>query len=687
VFKAASKAALWTHNKFSTVAKDLEKAQGAGDLVATGTKATRLDIAAEWFAKRVLGRESCGCSMRRSICNSLWPYTLPKLVIAIPEFNDRAGLWAMLYHLRDEIKLAWIEDHVEILIVTQTPTIKAPLRQIKDFGTDKQEELQPLPASDIAGPEPLQHLCASITASGVKCHYREYTGVIGTSPAKRACVDYAKQLGGEWLWICDSHLHFSRGSVGRFWDWMSKTKNRNSKHLYHCPLLFDDTKSAFTHMQTRNDKRLALVGGDHLWGQFRTEIELLKDDSEMKEIEAHGGFWMASRVDIAFQTFGHRLFKGFSDPETILQEQRRAAGYKVFCLPSRMVSCEHRFLKVRHNDYHSTWKDALRNHVIGVQSLRVHLMREAVAAGFDEPAGWIIASWIDAFPDRAQEIQQVAMVAIDEFRKWDAEQKNARREMAEKQRDQQLKDHAKREEVRLRREQLQSEIQALEHPQTTAKKPPVTDTDKTFDEIHAKRLWGDGETVSGPGSTLDATAKLRVELSKMVARLKIKSLLDIPCGDANWMTKTEWITNVKYIGADVVAAIVDQNRKAYPKLRFELLDIRKDELPAVDAVFVRDCLVHLPYNEIMEAIENVKRSGATWLMATHFPGRTNHDIQAGHWRPLDMTAEPFLLPEPAAIINEGCKEGDGAFADKSIGVWRVADLVGCEAKQTEEVVA
>lgn len=432
VFRAVSKALIWTGSKCQAIGADLENATGAGDIIATGTKATRIDIAAEWFATRVLGLEGCGCPARRNRLNTLYRFDLPKLVIAIPEYNDRAGLWAMVNELYDEIRCARLQDHVEILVVTQTPTIQAPERHILDFGTPQQREEAPIPTTVIAGADQLKGLCDSITARGVKCHYREFTSVIGTSPAKRACWHFAAQLGAEWAWVCDSHLHFAPGSVGRFFDWVSKTKNRNSKHLYHCPLLLDQGTSALTHFETRSGK-LALIGGDNLWGQFRTEIGLLRDDSEPMEIQAHGGFWMASRVDIAGATFGHDLFKGFSDPETIIHEQRRAAGFKVFCLPSRIVSCWHRFMKVRHNDYHSPWTHALRNHVIGVQSMRVHFMREAAAAGYDEPVAWIVESWIAAHPDRADQIRQTAMAAVDEFRQWKAEKVKAAEDARQKQ--------------------------------------------------------------------------------------------------------------------------------------------------------------------------------------------------------------------------------------------------------------
>ena len=80
-----------------------EKAKGLGDLIEAQTTATRLDRLAEWCAIDILGRESCGCPARRNRINSLWPLTVPKLIITIPEYNDRGGIWGMLEHLYWEI--------------------------------------------------------------------------------------------------------------------------------------------------------------------------------------------------------------------------------------------------------------------------------------------------------------------------------------------------------------------------------------------------------------------------------------------------------------------------------------------------------------------------------------------------------------------------------------------------------
>ena len=200
----------------------------------------------------------------------------------------------------------------------------------------------------------------------------------------------------------------------------------------------------------------------------------------------------------------------------------------------------------------------------------------------------------------------------------------------------------------------------------------MSDTEREFTGLP----WGNGESVSGPGSSLDATATIRTGLPVLLNDLQVTSLLDIPCGDCHWMQSMfeTAFDSIGYIGGDVVRELVERNRQRYPGRRFEHLDITSDTLPAADVVFVRDGLVHLPYSMIVEALKNIVGSVAKWLITTHFPGRTNHDIKLGHWRPLDLTEIPFKLPAPYRIMNEQCTEGDGAFTDKSLAVWKIDDI-------------
>ncbi|MBL0029993.1 MAG: hypothetical protein IPO95_13365 [Rhodanobacteraceae bacterium] len=44
------------------------------------------------------------------------------------------------------------------------------------------------------------------------------------------------------------------------------------------------------------------------------------------------------------------------------------------------------------------------------------------------------------------------------------------------------------------------------------------------------------------------------------------------------------------------------------------------------------------------------------------------------FRPLNLQKPPFNLPKPFEIISEACTENGGGFADKSLGLWRIADI-------------
>jgi hypothetical protein len=117
--------------------------------------------------------------------------------------------------------------------------------------------------------------------------------------------------------------------------------------------------------------------------------------------------------------------------------------------------------------------------------------------------------------------------------------------------------------------------------------------------------------------------------------------------------------------------VTDLVSTAQANERFVVLDAVSDALPLADAVLCRDLIVHLPFRQGMKVVENFRRSGAKFLIATTFPGRRNVDIHPGGWRPLDLSAAPFGLGEPLRLIVEGCTEGGGAYRDKSLGVWRL----------------
>lgn len=198
-----------------------------------------------------------------------------------------------------------------------------------------------------------------------------------------------------------------------------------------------------------------------------------------------------------------------------------------------------------------------------------------------------------------------------------------------------------------------------------------------FRRIHETNLWGAPTSVSGLGSEDEATSALQAALPTLLEELGVSSLIDAPCGDAGWIGKAR--LNVEYVGVDIVPELIEAARTRAGQRstndRFLVADIVADVLPRADVVLCRDCLVHLSFNNIALAVENFRRSGATWLITTTFSEwTTNADAEDGDWRPLNFMRPPFNWPKPHQLINEGCDEADGGYRDKCLGVWRLTDI-------------
>jgi len=199
---------------------------------------------------------------------------------------------------------------------------------------------------------------------------------------------------------------------------------------------------------------------------------------------------------------------------------------------------------------------------------------------------------------------------------------------------------------------------------------------ETFSHIYKTKHWGGADSVSGEGSDRSQTVYLESELARLFRRLSVDVLLDLPCGDFEWMQRVD-LGPVHYIGADIVPELAEKNQERFggPHHRFFTLDLTGDLLPAADLLLCRDCLVHLSYRDISRAFENILSSSLTYLLTTTFPDhKKNEDICTGDWRPLNLVLAPFHLPPPLLLINEQCAEGDGRFPDKSLGLWNVKDI-------------
>lgn len=187
---------------------------------------------------------------------------------------------------------------------------------------------------------------------------------------------------------------------------------------------------------------------------------------------------------------------------------------------------------------------------------------------------------------------------------------------------------------------------------------------ETFAEIYARNEWNGTETPSGPGSTQVATADIRVWLPLLIHDLGAHAVLDAGCGTAAWMPDLPG-----YVGVDIVPAALEAARVAHPTRRYVLADICTDTLPFCDVVICRDALQHLSWEDAARALENFRRAGAAWLVATTHVGERNRPIGSGRWHPVNMQAPPFSMGEPYGIVFDGTWDTGTWRADKYLGAW------------------
>lgn len=177
-----------------------------------------------------------------------------------------------------------------------------------------------------------------------------------------------------------------------------------------------------------------------------------------------------------------------------------------------------------------------------------------------------------------------------------------------------------------------------------------------FSDYHRENFWGNDESVSGPGSTLQYTEKLRKALPGLLKTYEVGSILDAPCGDYNWFRLVERPANVNYVGADIVLKLIEQNRDRFEdeNTKFQVLDITKDHLPSADLWICRDALFHLSHRHVLDALNNFLKSDLKFLLATsNVLCPENKDILSGQHRLLNLQLAPFNLPAPLLTLDDG----------------------------------
>ena len=208
------------------------------------------------------------------------------------------------------------------------------------------------------------------------------------------------------------------------------------------------------------------------------------------------------------------------------------------------------------------------------------------------------------------------------------------------------------------------------------------DVQSRFEYIFANNYWGSTESRSGNGSTLESTQSVRPLLETLLTELGIKTFLDAPCGDWNWMKAMRFPTGMRYIGGDIVAPMIEELKGKYGSndVTFEHMNIIDTPLPKADLWMCRDCLFHLSYADIKMALRNFVASGTPYALLTSMPEvSVNEDIMTGSYRPLNLLLAPVSLPKPRRMLHDSPVHEKLRY----LGLWHRDDIATLITSMTD----
>jgi SAM-dependent methyltransferase len=169
-----------------------------------------------------------------------------------------------------------------------------------------------------------------------------------------------------------------------------------------------------------------------------------------------------------------------------------------------------------------------------------------------------------------------------------------------------------------------------------------------FTAIYDTYFWHSVESRSGRGSEYRNTENIRSELPIIIDKFEICSIVDAACGDFNWMRYIIPSTAVSYTGLDIVDSVIAKNNRNYASsnINFFVADICHERIPSCDLLIVRDCLIHMSYDDINDFFKNVSMCEYRYLLTTTYVDNTHHSIQnrdiaTGGHRKIDIFAPPF----------------------------------------------
>jgi hypothetical protein len=179
-----------------------------------------------------------------------------------------------------------------------------------------------------------------------------------------------------------------------------------------------------------------------------------------------------------------------------------------------------------------------------------------------------------------------------------------------------------------------------------------------FIMIKKMNLWLSGESSSGFGSEKKNTKVIRKALPRIIRQYGVKTVLDCPCGDMNYMKHVLLGDNldISYTGMDIVPELIRENRRQFPNLLFNVGDIESISSP-YDLIVMKDLLQHLSTRKQLKILNSIKKSKSRLLLLNNeFQVKTNTAVRfdpAPAWIRTNFTLAPFNLVPVEIVQSDG----------------------------------
>ena len=193
---------------------------------------------------------------------------------------------------------------------------------------------------------------------------------------------------------------------------------------------------------------------------------------------------------------------------------------------------------------------------------------------------------------------------------------------------------------------------------------------KSPDDFYGDSQWPPKairqRSASGQGSFLGYTTETSLQILKETIRKhNIKSMVDIPCGDVNWIFDSFETDSLPfYVGLDVASKVIEVNKKRFAHHKnkeFYFWDASQCTIPhflngttgeeeTFDLVHVRDVIQHFSLDLGVKYFCNVFKSGPKFLLTTTFQGGGNRDVKDSDYYKNDLSKEPFSFPAAESCV-------------------------------------